>query len=111
MAKKKTARVRQGQKDMLPLSFWQTVQLGFYGVPDFKRGLVYIIIGLLIVTAARFMHMDNTVNFIALVGCLISFAGFDQISKIIAGIRTATWDDYNKVVILREMESLDRSKH
>lgn len=101
----------QDQKDSgFQLTFWQVLQLGFYGVPDFRKGLVYIVIGMIVATAASFMELNSTVNFVSIVGALIAFLGFDQISKIVAGIRSASQDDYNRVVIQKEFDLMNQKK-
>ena len=104
--KKKNSNYKHNTEPELQLSFWQTIQLGYYGVPDFKRGLGYIVVGIVIILVMRFYEFNNTTHFISLIGCFLSFMGFDQISKIIAGIRAATMDDYNRVVIEREVENM-----
>ena len=49
-------------------------------------------------------------NFVSIVGALIAFLGFDQISKIVAGIRSASQDDYNRVVIQKEFDLMNQKK-
>ena len=110
MAQKGKKR-RQPQKESeVQLTFWQTLQLGFYGVPNFRKGLLLIAVGMIVAIATMFMEFNNTINFVAVIGALIAFTGFDQISKIVAGIRSASQDDYNRVVIQKEFDQMNAGR-
>ena len=84
-------------KEKSGLSVKQTFQI-LQRISEFKKSVVISVIGIIIVLIGTFFKESKIALFISVIGCLISYSGFDQISKIIVGIQNMQLNDYERII-------------
>ncbi|MFZ7134247.1 MAG: hypothetical protein ACOWWR_18020 [Eubacteriales bacterium] len=66
-------------------------------IPEFKKSAIISLLGIVIVIVGSFVA-GNYKLIINIIGCVISYSGFDQISKIIASIRHTSIDGNHEII-------------
>ena len=79
-----------GSKNM-KLSFVETL-LAANRLPVFRNGAAMALVGIAAVAASVLFTSDNVKMIVGIIGAIISFSGFDQISKAIVYIQNAPAD-------------------
>ncbi|MFZ7134294.1 MAG: hypothetical protein ACOWWR_18255 [Eubacteriales bacterium] len=93
--------------DNTNLSIKETFQILKY-IPDFKKSVIISLIGI-VAAFSTILFVDNkTKLIISIIGCLISYSGFDQISKIIATIKNTSIDECKEII--NDLESKKNKK-
>ncbi len=81
----------QGSKNM-KLSFKETIQAA-KAFPEFRSGVVAAMIGIAAVAVSILFTSYNVKMIVSIIGMFTGYSGFDQISKVIAGIQNAPADE------------------
>ncbi|GEM_PF-2215558 len=68
------------------MSFKETIQEA-KNFPEFRNGVVVALIGIAAVAVSILFTSYNVKMMVSIVGIFTSYSGFDQISKVIAGIK------------------------
>ena len=90
---------KNNAKDKQQLSVSQTLKYGFKELPDFRRSLLLICLGFIVVLlGGRLVKVDNYLFIVNLVGGGLAFIGFEHLSKIIAALRLVTMEEYNNAM-------------
>lgn len=86
-----------GQKNIhgsenMKRSFKETIQAA-KTFPEFRNGVVLALIGIVAVAVSILFTSYNVKMIVSIVGAFTSYSGFDQISKVIAGIQNTPADE------------------
>lgn len=74
------------------LSFKETIQAA-KTFPEFRNGVVAALIGIAAVAVSILFTSYNVKMIVSIIGMFTGYSGFDQISKVIAGIQNAPVDE------------------
>ena len=80
------------------LTFSQLLGYAYREIPDFKRSLVLVVVGLIVMIAGWFIENKDYVFIINLVGGAIAFLGFEQLSKVIGALRLLKPEEIEKAM-------------
>lgn len=94
----------KNKSDNKQLSLLQTLQLSWYAIPSFKTTVVIAAGGIVTVFLVWFLTLFGiSLQIGTFAGAIISFIGFDEMSKIVSQVsKEGTWEDYEENVLRRK---------